>query len=161
MLLVLTLAGCTNLTPPDWMGGGTRTASGYNGGIYQSDTGDTDGDTTGEGPVIVGSTAEMTTTESGDLYFTVVLTYEDETGEVVGGTVYYSTLVNGSEQDDGSRRITSSPDWDAETQAYEDGGVLTLHLGPYTDPGDYSFEVYIVDYNHNEGGSTTVDVTSE
>ena len=153
MLLALALAGCTNLSAPQWGGGGTRYASGYAGGAYES--GATDSGFSGDegAPVIVGSTAEMAENEAGELYASITIAYEDSGDDVVGGEVQYQANVADVEQESGERQITSSPTYDPTTDAYDTGGSLQFRVGPLQDVGTYVFVVWIVDFNHNTSAS--------
>lgn len=161
MLLTFALAGCVNWEPQQWGGGGTRYASGYAGGEPISD--DTGGGGGGDegAPVIVGSTAEMQTNEAGEVYAYINIAYEDAEGDVVGGSVFYQASVAGVEQSSGDRQISSSPTADLDTEAYDEGGLLRMRVGPLEDVGTYSFQVWIVDYTHNTSEAATVDAVSE
>ncbi|MES2639858.1 MAG: hypothetical protein V4850_10265 [Myxococcota bacterium] len=157
MLLLLSI-GCTNLAEREWVGGGSRYASGYaNEEDTATDTGST-GSTEGTPDIVGGSCVYGEGEVAGQIYIVCGIAVDDSNADLPGGFVYFTLSGDGEVLLEDARGIVSE-DANANTEALYANDNVTFTVGPVAEGVSHEIEVYVNDYTHNSSEETTVPVT--
>ncbi len=158
MLLLLSI-GCSNVSLPEWSGGGARYASGYTSQDVDDTAGGDTATTGSEGaPVLLTGSAQYDENEAGELYIQAGIAYEDAPDDVIGGALYFTVLADGVSEAQGSRNCVGE-DANALTEALIENGQISFSVGPVDDEATHQLVAYVVDYTHNTSNQKEISVT--
>ncbi|MFN7144626.1 MAG: hypothetical protein ACK4YP_12680 [Myxococcota bacterium] len=165
-LLFALLVGCSNVSPPDWGGGGTRYALGEaddgaddtGGG---GDTGDGGTGTSEDGPFLsTGSALYSEPNEADETFAEVGIAYEDDPDDVEGGRLFYEIWTDGSLASDGDLTLVDA-NVDPNSEALALDGAISFVAGPVNPSAANVITVYILDYTRNRSNEIDIEVLSE